>query len=249
MRTMAPAIRADQRGTIWCMRSIVPRPSMQAAGWCVLAVAILAAMGSGMTSEARASGLPDPTIDNPMLPGSAPENIVLAGGCFWGVQAVFQHVKGVLSAVSGYAGGSAKNATYELVSRGNTGHAESVRVTYDPARISFGQLLKVFFDVAHDPTQLNRQGPDDGTQYRSVIFFSTDNQRHIAEAYVAQLGEAKAFRHRIVTEIVRLEAFYVAEAYHQDYATRHPYEPYIMINDRPKVEDLRKRYASVYVGR
>jgi peptide-methionine (S)-S-oxide reductase len=212
----------------------------------VIGVGVLAAApGIG----AKESLFPDPLIDNPTTPGSAQESVVLAGGCFWGVQGVFQHLRGVVSAVSGYSGGSAKNAKYELVSTGTTGHAESVRVTYDPAQVSFGQVLKIFFDVAHDPTELNRQGPDEGTQYRSAIFFAGDNQRRIAEAYVAQLGEARVFRRRIVTQIVPLDAFYAAEAYHQDYATRHPYEPYIMFNDRPKVDALRKRYGSVYVDR
>ncbi|HEX7138128.1 MAG TPA: peptide-methionine (S)-S-oxide reductase MsrA [Vicinamibacterales bacterium] len=211
----------------------------------VLGVCFVASSAIG----AKDSAFPDPLVDNPVAPGSLPENVVLAGGCFWGVQAVFQHLRGVTSAVSGYSGGSEKNAKYELVSTGNTGHAESVRVTFDPAHVSLGQILKVFFDVAHDPTELNRQGPDEGTQYRSAIFYAGENQRRIAEAYVAQLGEAKVFRRRIVTEIVPLAAFYAAEAYHQDYATKHPYEPYIMINDRPKVDALRKRYASVYVDR
>jgi len=210
---------------------------------------VLASLAAGPAINAKDSAFPDPLVDNPVAPGLLPESVVLAGGCFWGVQAVFQHLRGVTSAVSGYSGGSERNAKYELVSAGNTGHAESVRVTFDPSQVSFGQILKIFFDVAHDPTELNRQGPDEGTQYRSAIFYAGDNQRRIAEAYVAQLGEAKVFRRRIVTQIVPLEAFYAAEAYHQDYATKHPYEPYIMINDRPKVDALRKRYATVYVDR
>jgi len=219
------------------------------AALAVVGLVLLASFVRPGSLGAKESSFPDPLIDNPVAPGSLPESVVLAGGCFWGVQAVFQHLKGVTSAVSGYSGGSAKNAKYELVSMGNTGHAESVRVTYDPAQVSFGQILKIFFDVAHDSTELNRQGPDEGTQYRSVIFYSGDNQRRIAEAYVSQLGEAKQFRRRIVTQIVPLDAFYAAEAYHQDYATKHPYEPYIMINDRPKVDALHKRYAPVYVER
>ena len=155
----------------------------------------------------------------------------------------------IVSATSGYSGGSAKTAKYEIVSGGTTGHAETVRVIYDPARVSFGQILKIFFAVAHDPTQLNRQGPDEGAQYRSVIFYAGEDQKRIAELYVAQLAEARVFRRRIVTAIVPLEAFYPAEAYHQDYAARHPYDPYIMINDRPKVDALRKLYGSVYVDR
>jgi len=197
---------------------------------------------------AKDAPFPDPAVDNPLAAG-APESVALAGGCFWGVQAVFQHVKGVVSATSGYSGGSAKTAKYEIVSSGTTGHAETVRVLYDPAQVSFGQILKIFFAVAHDPTQLNRQGPDEGAQYRSVIFYAGEDQKRIAELYVAQLGEAKVFRRRIVTAIAPLEAFYPAEAYHQDYAARHPYDPYIVINDRPKVDALRKLYGSVYVER
>jgi peptide-methionine (S)-S-oxide reductase len=227
--------------------SAVARPRLSLIAVCV--VGLFAIVAAGPVISAKDSIFPDPLVDNPVAPGSLPESVVLAGGCFWGVQAVFQHLRGVTSAVSGYSGGSQKNAKYELVSTGNTGHAESVRVTFDPSQVSFGQILKIFFDVAHDPTELNRQGPDEGTQYRSAIFYAGDGQRRIAEAYVAQLGEAKVFRRRIVTQIVPLEAFYAAEAYHQDYATKHPYEPYIMINDRPKVDALRKRYAPVYVDR
>jgi peptide-methionine (S)-S-oxide reductase len=225
---------------------VIARPRLPLIAVCA---GLLASLAAGPAISAKDSAFPDPLVDNPVAPGSLPESVVLAGGCFWGVQAVFQHLRGVTTAVSGYSGGSQKNAKYELVSAGNTGHAESVRVTFDPSQVSFGQVLKIFFDVAHDPTELNRQGPDEGTQYRSVIFYAGDNQRRIAEAYVAQLGEAKVFRRRIATQIVPLEAFYAAEAYHQDYATKHPYEPYIMINDRPKVDALRKRYASVYVDR
>ena len=221
-------------------------PALLAAA---LVLAVSAGVWSRSVSAAKGSAFPDPIVDNSVAPGLAPESIVVAGGCFWGVQAVFQHLRGVVSATSGYSGGAAKNAKYELVSTGDTGHAESVRVAFDPAVVSLGQILKVFFDVAHDPTELNRQGPDEGTQYRSAIFYSGDNQRRIAEAYVAQLGEAKVFKRRIVTQIVALDAFYPAEAYHQDYATKHPYEPYIMINDRPKVDALRKLYAPVYVDR
>jgi peptide-methionine (S)-S-oxide reductase len=232
-------------------RALTRRGLPPAVVWFALVIGLggLGVLAAGSGIGARESPFPDPLIDNPTTPGSAQESVVLSAGCFWGVQAVFQHLRGVVSAVSGYSGGSAKNAKYELVSMGSTGHAESVRVTYDAAQVSFGQVLKIFFDVAHDPTQLNRQGPDEGTQYRSAIFYAGDNQRRIAEAYVAQLGEAKVFGRRIVTQIVPLDAFYAAEAYHQDYATKHPYEPYIMINDRPKVDALRKRYASVYVDR
>ena len=177
------------------------------------------------------------------------ETVVFAGGCFWGVQAVFQRIRGVTKAVSGYAGGSAGTARYELVSRGTTGHAESVEVTWDPARVSYAQLLQVFFTVAHDPTELNRQGPDVGTQYRSAIFFTTPAQKTGAQAYIDQLAAAKTFTGAIVTEVVPLTAFYRAEDYHQDYFNRHPDEPYIVYNDWPKVDSLRKAFPSLYVER
>jgi peptide-methionine (S)-S-oxide reductase len=177
------------------------------------------------------------------------QTAVVAGGCFWGIQAVFQHVKGVISATSGYAGGSSKTAEYEIVSTGQTGHAESVQVTYDPSQITYGELLRVFFSVAHDPTQLNRQGPDQGSQYRSVIFYTSDEQKRIAEAYIAQLDKAKIFPHPIVTQVVGLKAFYPAEGYHQNYATNHPDDPYIMFNDAPKVTHLRQQFPDLYTGK
>jgi len=189
------------------------------------------------------------------VPGGTPataateETIVFAGGCFWGVQGVFQRVKGVTRAVSGYAGGSAASARYELVSRGTTGHAESVQVTYDPTRISYSQLLQVFFTVAHDPTQLNRQGPDVGTQYRSAIFYGTATQKSGAEAFIEQLTAAKAFPRKIVTQVVPLNGFYAAEPYHQDYLDRHPDEPYIVYNDWPKIDALRAQFPGLYVER
>jgi peptide-methionine (S)-S-oxide reductase len=180
---------------------------------------------------------------------AADETAVFAGGCFWGIQAVFQRVRGVTRAVSGYAGGSAGTARYELVSRGTTGHAESVEVTWDPTRVSYAQLLQVFFTVAHDPTELNRQGPDVGTQYRSAIFFKTPAQKTAAQAYIDQLTTAKAFPRAIVTQVLPLTAFYRAEDYHQDYFNRHPDEPYIVYNDWPKVDRLRKEFPSLYVER
>jgi len=188
-------------------------------------------------------------IEAPKLDAAAADGLqtaVIAGGCFWGVQAVFQHVKGVLDATSGYAGGAADTAKYDLVSSGDTGHAESVRVTFDPAQVSFGQLLRVFFSVAHDPTELNRQGPDAGTQYRSALFFADPAQKRIADAYIAQLDRAKLFHGRIVTEVAPLKAFYPAEAYHQSYATRHPNDPYIVINDAPKVAHLRQLFPEMH---
>ena len=168
------------------------------------------------------------------------EKAILAGGCFWGVEAVFDHVKGVSKAESGYAGGSADTAQYYTVSSGDTGHAESVRVTYDPSQVTYGQLLKVFFAVAHDPTELNRQGPDVGTQYRSAIFFANDEQKKIAEAYIKQLDEAKVFEGKIATQVAPLDKFYEAEGYHQNYLVNHPNEPYIVYNDMPKLANLRK---------
>ena len=191
------------------------------------------------------------TVRSPNLAeGGAPEETaVFAGGCFWGVQAVFQRVKGVTRAVSGYAGGSASSARYEAVSRGTTRHAESVQVTYDPARISYSQLLQVFFTVAHYPTQLNRQGPDVGTQYRSAIFHAAAAQKSSAHAYIEQLTAAKVFPRAIVTQVVPLTGFYPAEAYHQDYLDRHPKDPYIVYNDWPKLTNLRKQFPSLYVER
>lgn len=171
---------------------------------------------------------------------------VFAGGCFWGVDAVFKHVKGVSQVVSGYAGGKADTANYETVGTGTTGHAESVRVTYDPAKVSYDDLLKVFFYIAHDPTEVDRQGPDTGTQYRSVIFFANGSQKTIAEDYVAQLNHKNAFSAPIATQIVPLTGFYPAEAYHQNYLALHPYQPYIVINDLPKLERLRTTFPELY---
>ena len=196
--------------------------------------------------ERGAVVLPNPTVDESMSAKSGQATAVFAGGCFWGVQAVFQHVKGVVSATSGYSGGPSIAAEYEVVSTGTTGHAESVKVVYDPAKVSYGQLLKVFFSVAHDPTELNRQGPDQGTQYRSVIFYNSDQQKRIAQAYIAQLDQAKVFPHAIVTQVVPLKAFYPAEAYHQNYATLHPDNPYIKYNDLPKVAHLQQQFPNLY---
>jgi len=193
--------------------------------------------------------IPDPVVDAPLAPTKGEQTAVLAGGCFWGIEAVFEHVKGVINVDSGYAGGSASTAHYEIVSNGQTGHAESVRIKYDPSKISYGQLLKVFFSVAHDPTQLNRQGPDTGTQYRSAIFCLNEDQKRIAQAYIDQLNQAKAFDHPIVTAVSTGASFYVAEAYHQDYVVHHPDEPYIMINDLPKVANLRKQFPNLYRAR
>jgi peptide-methionine (S)-S-oxide reductase len=174
------------------------------------------------------------------------QTAVFAGGCFWGVDAVFKHVKGVTRVVSGYSGGEASTAQYETVSEGTTGHAESVQVTFDPAVVPYATLLKVFFDIAHDPTELNRQGPDQGTQYRSVIFFSSPEQKSAAQTAIAQLTQAKAYGHPIVTQVVPLKAFYPAESYHQNYLAQHLTQPYIVYNDLPKVANLKTKYPELY---
>ena len=215
----------------------------------MLGIAAVAATFAFLVPSHAAVPLPDPKVDAPLARAPAVQTAVFAGGCFWGVDAVFKHVKGVTQVVSGYAGGSAESANYEQVSSGSTDHAESVRITYDPSRISYGQLLKVFFSVAHDPTELNRQGPDTGTQYRSAVFFANDEQKRVAEAYIAQLQAARTFRKPIVTQVAPLKAFYDAEGYHQDYLARHPDQPYIIVYDLPKLADLKKRFPALYVGR
>jgi peptide-methionine (S)-S-oxide reductase len=203
-----------------------------------------------LACQAGASGaVPAPAVDQPKAATAAKQTAVVAGGCFWGIQAVFQHVKGVLSATSGYAGGSVKNPDYETVSGGRTGHAESVQIVYDPSVVSYGDLLRVFFSVALDPTEVNRQGPDEGTQYRSVIFYGSDEQKKIAEAYIAQLDQAKVFHRKIATQVTPLQAFYPAENYHQNYAAIHPNDPYIVYNDAPKVANLRKEFPDLYNGK
>jgi peptide-methionine (S)-S-oxide reductase len=194
-----------------------------------------------------AATLPSPAIDENTSQNKS-ETAVFAGGCFWGVEAVFDAVKGVLDAVSGYAGGSKMTAHYEVVSTGATGHAESVQITYDPSQISFGQLLKIYFSIAHDPTELNRQGPDEGTQYRSEIFYTSEEQKRIAEAYIQQLTAAKAFRRPIVTQVEPLQGFYRAEDYHQDFVARNPRQGYVAYNDLPKLEKLRKQVPEVIKG-
>jgi peptide-methionine (S)-S-oxide reductase len=212
----------------------------------VVAVSLLAVCGM---VEAAVVVLPDPVSDAPLAAKSSSQTAVFAGGCFWGIEAVFEHVKGVTQAVSGYSGGTAETADYQKVSSGRTAHAEVVQVTYDPSKVSYGQLLKVFFSVAHDPTQLNRQGPDTGPQYRSAIFTVDAAQQRAAQAYIAQLQAAKSFPRPIVTEVVALKAFYVAEPYHQDYVVHHPDQPYIIYNDLPKVAALKKQFPQLYVGR
>jgi peptide-methionine (S)-S-oxide reductase len=206
--------------------------------------AVVAGLLAGFALSAAT--LPGPAVDESRSQKS--ETAVLAGGCFWGVQAVFDAVKGVSSSVSGYAGGSKANAHYEIVSTGTTGHAESVQVTFDPSQVSFGQLLKIYFSVAHDPTQLNRQGPDQGTQYRSEIFYTTDEQKRVAEAYIQQLTAAKVFPSAIVTKVAPLQAFYEAEAYHQNYVARNPHQPYVAYNDLPKLTNLRAEFPELLKG-
>jgi peptide-methionine (S)-S-oxide reductase len=214
----------------------------------VVAMAFFAFAAKGNRAHAAESSiaLPNPSVDAPLASTPGKQTAVLAGGCFWGIQAVFRHVKGVKEATSGYSGGSVAWPDYEEVSSGNTGHAESVKITFDPSQVSYGQLLKIFFSVAHDPTQLNRQGPDSGTQYRSVIFYGNEEQQRIAQGYIAQLEQAKLFPAPIVTQVVPLKAFYVAEGYHQNYAILHPDDPYIAINDAPKVEHLRLQLPDLY---
>lgn len=192
--------------------------------------------------------IPDPVVDAPLAAAKGEQTAVLAGGCFWGIEAVFEHVKGVIDVKSGYCGGAANTAHYEMVSSDKTGHAESVWIKYDPSQISYGQLLKVFFSVAHDPTELNRQGPDTGTQYRSAIFYTTDDQQRIARAYIDQLNQANVFGRPLVTEVAS-SRFYPAEDYHQDYASHHPDQPYIVRYDLPKVASLRKQFPNLYKGR
>ena len=208
---------------------------------------------TGLFLLALASGTAQATIPDYAGPQTKPAGsgkstavAVFAGGCFWGVDAVFKHVKGVSNVVSGYSGGSAATAHYLVVGTGTTGHAESVKVTYDPTKVSYAELLKVFFDVAHDPTQLNRQGPDYGTQYRSVVFYANDQQKAIAQRYIAQLDQTKAFPKPIVTQVVPLDKFYPAEDYHQNYLELHPDQPYIVYNDLPKLAHLKKDYAAWY---
>lgn len=194
-----------------------------------------------------ATPLPAPLVDSAATtPGR--EVAVLAGGCFWGMQSVYRHVKGVIDVSAGYSGGTAETARYRMVSSGRTGHAEAVEITFDPSRVSYGTLLRIYFSVAHDPTQLNRQGPDRGPQYRSAIFYTSEAQRRVAEAYIAQLGQVDAFADPIVTQVTPLQAYYIAEPHHQDYAERHPDEPYIVINDAPKVRNLSRQFPELYLS-
>jgi len=212
----------------------------------LLALLFLGVATTACSPATAAVMIPSPAVDEPLAAAKSQRTVVLAGGCFWGIEAVFEHLQGVVNVKSGYAGGTAATATYEIVSEGRTGHAESVQIVYDPSQISYGQLLQVFFSVAHDPTELNRQGPDVGTQYRSAIFVADEEQKRIAQGYINQINKAKIFRRSIVTQVVSLQAFYEAEAYHQDYAAHHPTDLYIAINDLPKVAHLREQFPRLY---
>jgi len=207
----------------------------------------LAALFLASATLSAAPPIPAPTTDAPLAPHSSREKAVFAGGCFWGVQSVFQRVKGVLATTAGYSGGSASTATYDQVTTETTGHAESVEIVFDPSRITYGTLLRIYFSVAHDPTQLNRQGPDVGPSYRSVIFYTTDEQHRLASAYIAQLDAANVFPKKIVTDVTPLKAFYPAEKYHQDYAYYNPNNPYIQVCDRPKIEALKQQFPDLFV--
>jgi peptide-methionine (S)-S-oxide reductase len=219
------------------------RLALGAAAIGALAIAAFISVPSLAAEDAVV--IPAPSTD--MQASDGVQTAVVAGGCFWGVQGVFQHTAGVVNAVSGYAGGNQMTATYEQVSSGSTGHAESVQIKFDPKKISYGKILQIYFSVAHDPTQLNRQGPDSGTQYRSAIFTTSEDQKKVADAYIAQLNAAKVYGKPIVTKVTALQGFFPAEAYHQDYLTLHPNQPYIAYNDLPKVENLKKLFADNYI--
>jgi peptide-methionine (S)-S-oxide reductase len=220
------------------------RLSLCAAAIGALAIAAFVAVPTRAAEEAVV--IPAPAADTASAADGL-QTAVIAGGCFWGVQGVFQHTAGVVNAVSGYAGGNQTTATYDQVSSGTTGHAESVQIKFDPKKISYGKILQIFFSVVHDPTQLNRQGPDHGTQYRSAIFTTSEEQKKVADAYIAQLDAAKVYGRPIVTKVSPLQSFFPAEAYHQDYLTLHPNQPYIAYNDLPKVENLKKLFAANYI--
>jgi peptide-methionine (S)-S-oxide reductase len=232
------------------LRRIVVRSPFIGRGFALVIIASVLAWTAARSIGARPAAVPrmpfpKPAVDEPLAAAKGQETAVLAGGCFWGVQAVFEHLRGVTSATAGYSGGRIKSPSYEMVSSGLTGHAESVSITYDPSQITYGQILMVYFAVAHDPTQLNRQGPDTGSQYRSAIFYANEQQKHIAEAYVAQLDAASVYPQKIATKVVPFEAFYRAEEYHQDYLANHTQEPYIVYNDLPKLERLKQQFPEL----
>ena len=223
----------------------------QQRGLYIAAIAVAAVLtslfGASRTVAAHSnSSFPKPAVDEPVATAKGKEVAVLSGGCFWGVQAVYQHTRGVISATSGYSGGEAETAHYEMVGSGDTGHAESVQIVFDPSQITYGQVLMIFFSVAHNPTELNKQGPDWGPQSRSAVFYSSEEQKRVAQAYIAQLDAAKIYPQKIVTQIVPLKAFYPAEGYHQDYLKHHLDSPYIQINDLPKIAELKKQFPQLY---
>jgi peptide-methionine (S)-S-oxide reductase len=229
------------------MTHCAARRSILRAGIAILAAMPLTGLHARLVAAAeRAVVIPSPAVDASSVAGRGLQTAVLAGGCFWGVQAVYQHTKGVTQAVSGYAGGQKDTAHYEMVGTGRTGHAESVSITFDPQQISYGKILQIYFSVAHNPTELNRQGPDFGTQYRSAIFYADDEQKRIASAYIAQLQQAHVFGSSIVTKLEPLSGFYPAEDYHQDFLVLHPTYPYIVFNDLPKLDSLKQVFADDY---
>jgi peptide-methionine (S)-S-oxide reductase len=230
------------------MRSLAARGITAAGAAALVATALLGWRALAPAAEAPAAALPQPALDNPKHGGPL-ETAVLAGGCFWGMQGVFEHVRGVHRVLAGYSGGAAGTAHYDDVGTGSTGHAESVQVTFDPAELSYGELLQIYFTVAHDPTELDRQGPDSGPQYRSDIFYGDDTQRRIAAGYIAQLGAARSFGRPIVTRVDPLRGFYPAEGYHQDFYLKNPNEAYIVNNDLPKIHRLAQLFPQYYRGR
>jgi peptide-methionine (S)-S-oxide reductase len=239
------------RPQLFLIRSLIPALSI--VFLCAIALTLISRTtlrgplsDLSLESSENVVMLPDPAIDIPTSNSGQEQTIVLAGGCFWGVEAVFEQLKGVSQVVSGYSGGSAETAHYSQVSLGKTLHAESVKITYDPTQISYGQLLKVYFAVAHDPTQLNQQYPDRGTQYRSAIFFATDQQKQIAQAYIEQLNQAQSFRKLIVTQVVPLQKFYAAETYHQNFIKHNPNYPYVVVHDLPKLKRLEEQFPNLY---
>jgi peptide-methionine (S)-S-oxide reductase len=234
------------------IRSHLPRSAARTVlartvllGTVLLAIAFSCCLGCRLAAQTR-GGIPAPQADAALANKSGKERAVFAGGCFWGTQSVFERVKGVVATTAGYAGGTAATATYAQVTTETTGHAESVKVVYDPSKITYGKLLQIFFSVVHDPTQLNRQGPDVGTSYRSVIFYTSEEQRRIGTEYIAQLDAARVFQKPIVTQVVPLKGFYDAESYHQDYALHNPDNPYILVCDRPKIEALKKEFPELF---
>jgi peptide-methionine (S)-S-oxide reductase len=227
------------------IESVSRRRLYRVAAAMIVAGTVFALWRTALRADDSPVLAPAPAVDQPLAAG-ATQTAVLAGGCFWGIQGVFQHVKGVSQVLSGYAGGDKATAFYEMVGSGGTGHAESVQIRFDPAQISYGQILRIFFSVAHDPTELDRQGPDEGTQYRSAIFYADPSQQRIAQAYIAQLGQAGIFAGPIVTRVDPLKGFFAAEAYHQDFLIGHPNSPYIVINDLPKVANLKRLFPDAW---